>query len=199
MASFITQLILVLVIATSAGQVSADSESHTITNAQFTNWGVWGPFEQCPFGTFAFGYQLKVAPYDPKADNTALNGIRLLCALPAAEIEYVGDVTSSVGSSGTWGPVVNCSGDPLTGFVLEAVPNKGTSLGKLWKSDVDDVAAIAFRGYSARDKICKPGVEDYKDPGGIWAPKVFCDEEFVLCGIRTQVDEIGRASCRERV
>ena len=180
---------------------SVPVENHTIANPLITNWGTWGEWHQCPSGTFAYAYQLKVAPYDPNptSDNTALDGIKLYCGIPPSNggdssrtsgLNIAGEVTSSVGSLGQWGPIVNCSGEPLIGFALEVVAYKGTSFRKLWKSDTDDVGAIAFNGYARQTLICtNPELQEYHDPAGQWTPAQFCEKGYKVCGIKTQVDE----------
>uniref|UniRef100_A0A8C8S479 Vitelline membrane outer layer protein 1 homolog n=1 Tax=Pelusios castaneus TaxID=367368 RepID=A0A8C8S479_9SAUR len=63
-------------------------------------WGVWGPVEMCPEGTYANGFALKLQPHQeedaPKEENkTALNGVRLHCSDGTT-------VQSGVGARGRW-------------------------------------------------------------------------------------------------
>ena len=54
--------------------------SQVLKSPLITNWGQWTTWSSCPSNQFAIGMQLKVEGDQGSGDDTALNGIRLLCA-----------------------------------------------------------------------------------------------------------------------
>ncbi|CAL4077176.1 unnamed protein product, partial [Meganyctiphanes norvegica] len=73
-------------------------------------WGHWGDTEFCPEGSFAYGFRIKVEDSTAK-DDTALNGIRLICRSPGdvgsdgvfpKKKAWEANITSTVQKWGTW-------------------------------------------------------------------------------------------------
>ncbi|XP_074838998.1 vitelline membrane outer layer protein 1 homolog [Carettochelys insculpta] len=72
-----------------------------ITVSNGGHWGEWGKEESCPPGTYANGFALKVEFAQLAGDDTALNGIRLICSNGST-------IQSTVGPWGHWGLVKKC-------------------------------------------------------------------------------------------
>uniref|UniRef100_A0A8C0J7K7 Vitelline membrane outer layer 1 homolog n=1 Tax=Chelonoidis abingdonii TaxID=106734 RepID=A0A8C0J7K7_CHEAB len=82
-------------------------------------WGTWGQEQSCPGNSFAIGFSLKVELPQLAGDDTALNGIRLLCSDDST-------IQSNVGPWGSWGLVKKCPlGQRLTQFRLRVEPCRG--------------------------------------------------------------------------
>ncbi|XP_067417947.1 vitelline membrane outer layer protein 1 homolog [Emydura macquarii macquarii] len=132
-------------------------------------WGTWGEEQSCPDGSFATGFSLKVELPQLAGDDTALNGIRLLCSNGTS-------IQSNVGPWGYWTPVKNCpSGSRLTQFRLRVEPCQGLK---------DDTAAnnIEF--------VCTDGTE-LKGDGrcwGKWGPQSHSCGLQGVCTIATKVE-----------
>lgn len=56
-----------------------DFSGDTIQPDVNTHWGDWGVAEWCPHGTFALRFDQRVQGKQYKGDDTALNGIALIC------------------------------------------------------------------------------------------------------------------------
>ncbi|XP_044856386.1 mucin-2-like [Mauremys mutica] len=131
-------------------------------------WGTWGEEESCPGNSFAVGFSLKVQWPRHARDNTALNGIRLLCSNGRT-------IQSNVGPWGWWGRVKKCpSGQRLTQFRLRVEPCRGLK---------DDTAAnnIEF--------VCTGGAELRGHGGrrGKWGPQSRSCRRRGICTIATKV------------
>ena len=59
-------------------ELAAVSKSYGVNNGG--GWGDWHPATNCPDGMKAVGFYLKVQDMQDSGDDTALNGIRLVCA-----------------------------------------------------------------------------------------------------------------------
>ncbi len=103
---------------------------------QFTNqgWGTWGRIAMCPTGQFITTLRVKGETAQDGGDDTALNAVRFLCAVPgqtgAAELK------SKEGTWGTWDTPQTCPGNrPAVGFSLRIEPLLGsgddTAMGNL--------------------------------------------------------------------
>ena len=64
-----------------AVSVSRRTDFHTLIRPYtYTSRGEWGFVDWCPFGTYAYAFNLKFEkPHGMFGDDTALNGIRLDC------------------------------------------------------------------------------------------------------------------------
>nr|XP_048689517.1 vitelline membrane outer layer protein 1-like [Caretta caretta] len=142
------------------------------TKIEVTNggiWGKWGEEETCPNKSFAIGFSMKVELPQLSGDDTALNGIRLLCSNGRT-------IQSNVGPWGFWSPVMKCpSGQRLTQFRLRVESCQGLK---------DDTAAdnIEF--------VCTGGVE-LKGHGrcwGKWGPQSRSCGQRGICTIATKVE-----------
>ncbi|XP_067279953.1 vitelline membrane outer layer protein 1 homolog isoform X2 [Pseudorasbora parva] len=137
-------------------------------------WGTWRYFSRCPSGMYAVGFSLRVER--PGGDDTALNGIRLLCADRSKGV--LPDMIPIESHSGFWGDWTNvkvCPSGYLTAFRLRV---ESPQLG-------DDTAAnnVGFR--------CTDGTElegdgtSWGDWGG-WTPP--CPER-AICALSTKVED----------
>ena len=74
-----------------------------------SSWGSWGGDSWCPENSWAGGFQLLVeSSCGDACDDTALNGVRLLCV--SWDSQEAGSVTSKTGSWGKWRSLFSCSG-----------------------------------------------------------------------------------------
>ncbi|XP_075062473.1 vitelline membrane outer layer protein 1-like [Mixophyes fleayi] len=160
-------------------------------------WGEWGPVEWCPCGYHAKGFSVKVESKQKVEDDTALNGIRLLCLnrsdiVRDGKAEYVA-IQSSEGPWGEWSPNLWCPEGHLLSFSMQVeVPRKGA----------DDTAAnnLMFQcsdyniflgggqswGYYGRwSGICRLGICGMKTkvepPQGSKDDTALNDVQFVCC------------------
>ncbi|CAL8121814.1 unnamed protein product [Orchesella dallaii] len=179
---FLSSIILAL---TLSSIVSADDV--LISSPHVTNWGDWGEVEKCPVGSFVFGYKLKVQPGGGVLnDDTALNGIELLCITPtkrhnATQDKALTPISSSVGHAGDFGQILECP-EPgyVVGFQLRSEPNQLL---------YDDSAANDLK------LMCSTGetLEGYGDPiFGDWTEPQRCPRSTLVCGIQTQVESDGQ-------
>ncbi|CAG7815035.1 unnamed protein product [Allacma fusca] len=161
-----------------------------IESYPLTYWGEWYHYEECPPGSYAYGFQLRVQEFmdSPFTDDTALNGIFLLCATPDARragyemfgpFDYtppIAKVSSGVALNGKVLQEWQCSSPHFaTGFEFRALESQGILF--------DDVAAtnmILECGYGER--LLGDG-EDV----GVWTTDLTC-RRGVVCGIQTQVE-----------
>ncbi|CAL8129050.1 unnamed protein product [Orchesella dallaii] len=149
-----------------------------ITSPPVTNWGIWGPFQRCPFGSYAQGFQLTTESfYGPFADDTALNSIKLFCGDPFRPDTAV--ITSTVSPWGEEGNIYSCYPGFLNGFQLRVEENQGSG---------DDTATNNVRFYCTN----LPTPNDYVEGDGLafgsWGQVQHCYSNQVVCGIQTQVE-----------
>ncbi|XP_029862841.1 vitelline membrane outer layer protein 1 homolog [Aquila chrysaetos chrysaetos] len=133
-------------------------------------WGDWGDTEFCPENTYATGFQLKVEPHKGFfGDDTALNGIRLLCS--------TGMATANEGPWGSWSYPLSCGrSQRLVSFRLRVEAPRG-----LW----DDTAANNL------DITCSDGtvLEGQGGLAGVWGNwSVSCPFGWGICGLQTRVE-----------
>ncbi|KAL6109630.1 uncharacterized protein ACO6RY_12713 [Pungitius sinensis] len=146
----------------------------TVSNGEA--FGAWTWPEMCPDNFFAVGFSLRVEPNQYAADDTGLNGIRLICA-KQEDRSFLYSVESHTGYFGDWSQAQYCPSGVLTSFQLRVEPHQGL-LG-------DDTAAnnIKFRCSS------NPTLEGR---GAAWGEYGLWSEECAgggICGIETKVEE----------
>lgn len=134
--------------------------------------------ELCKDGGVVQGFQVKTEPYKGAAiDDTALNGVKFFCQHPLNPNHT--EITSSVGSWGTWGNIYTCgSNGAITGFQLR-VEAPGL---------IDDETATNNARFFCSN-MADPN--DYIEGDGLtfgqWRAAVKCPEHQVLCGVQTQI------------
>lgn len=141
-----------------------------IKSPPMVNWGNWGVSESCGSGHFAVGFRSKVEPELGKGDDTAMNGIELICSNQKK-------ITSSVGPWGNWAQSFSLcpNGNFLIGFEIKMERTVHKE---------DDTATNAVR------MIC----EDFnilissESPWGEWSMMNLCPAGFFICGLKTQVE-----------
>jgi len=146
-----------------------------ITSPPVTNWGAWNPFQHCPEGTLAKGFQLLVQPSQGIIiDDTALNGVKLFCGYPT-DIETV-NITSGVGIHGTWGRVFSCGGGYVYGFQLRVEHN-----------GIDDETATNNVRIFCTNAEPEVFIEGDGTTWGTWGDVKKCARTQGFCGIQTQI------------
>ncbi|XP_020496088.1 vitelline membrane outer layer protein 1 [Labrus bergylta] len=146
----------------------------TVSNGeQFGNW-TWP--EMCPKDFFAVGFSLRVESNQYGADDTALNGIRLICAKDDSR-SFLYSVESHTGYFGEWSSPQYCPSGVLTSFQLRVESHRGLF--------GDDTAAnnIRFR-CSSNPLLEGPGMQwgEY----GYWSET--CNDGGI-CGIETKMED----------
>ncbi|XP_053699999.1 vitelline membrane outer layer protein 1 homolog [Synchiropus splendidus] len=157
-------------------------------NRQFTSvlsvsngerFGHWTWPEMCPEGFFAVGFSVRVETNQYLSDDTALNGVRLVCSKDEART-HLYTIESHTGYFGEWSHPQYCPSGVLTSFQLRVQPHQGL-LG-------DDTAVnnIKFR-CSSNPTLEAPGMQwgEY----GLWSRD--CTGGGI-CGIETKMEEYQR-------
>lgn len=159
---------------------------HDVTwlqSPRITPWGVWGPKDFCSMNSFVIGVRLKM-DHKHIGDNTALNAVQLVCT--TMYVEDVDSVTSATGRFGEYGKINYCPSGFATGYQFRSQTGQGNAR--------DDVAAVDFK------LICNDinGTMSYAIENdnrwlswGDWTQERHCPSKTAVCGIRTQVEELG--------
>ncbi|RVE63102.1 hypothetical protein OJAV_G00165170 [Oryzias javanicus] len=145
-----------------------------VTNGE--RFGTWTWPEMCPENYFAVGFSVRVESKQYGGDDTALNGIRLICSKDENR-NFLYYVESHTGHFGEWSHPQYCPGGVLTSFQLRVESYRGP-LG-------DDTAAnnIKFRCSS------NPTLEA---PGMSWGEYGYWSQDCLgggICGIETKMEE----------
>ncbi|KAH3782871.1 vitelline membrane outer layer protein 1-like [Dreissena polymorpha] len=149
-------------------------------------FGTWSAPQFCPSSFYAVGYKLKTEGEQQRGDDTALNGVMLLCE----NLDGVsgGEITSGVGLWGTWFPWTRCRRDVknylevMVQFNFRAEQDQGGG---------DDTAGndIQFRCnfFETRTTgeilIAQGGM-----PWGNWEWSNQCPPNSAICGIQTKIE-----------
>ncbi|XP_029306982.1 vitelline membrane outer layer protein 1 homolog [Cottoperca gobio] len=146
----------------------------TVSNGEkFGNW-TWP--EMCPDKFFAVGFSLRVESSQWGTDDTALNGIRLICAEDNNR-SFLYYIESHTGYFGEWSNPQYCPSGRLTSFQIRVEPHQGLF------GDDTAVNNIKFRCSS------NPMLEG---AGMDWGQYGFWSQECLdggICGIETKMEE----------
>jgi len=144
-----------------------------------TSWGDWGAQEICPDKTFVGAFILKVEGNVRGRDDTALNGVMLLC-IDLDEAREQDQVHSTIGEFGDWRGRKNCNNGLATGFKFRSESDQRGG---------DDVAGVDMALFctnsdGSQDEIVGSGLHDW----GSWTAEQHCPAKTAICGIQTQVE-----------
>ncbi|XP_063070703.1 vitelline membrane outer layer protein 1-like [Engraulis encrasicolus] len=157
------------------GDFTVSNKDLTVSNGG--TWGDWGTMVMCPKDYRAFGFSLKVEESQGIGDDTALNGIRLICR----HVDNFDDqttITSSTAEWGTWTKSLDCgSKGYLKSFSLRVEHPL---------VETDDTAAnnIKFR-------CTNSGVGELTGYGmtwGSWSMTYSSNCAKGICGLQTRVE-----------
>ena len=153
-----------------------------------TSWGTWGSWSSCSNRGYVVAFHLLIKPYTVLSDNSALNGIGLLCNDNTWK-------TSSVGQHGYWNIPLYCSaGKYIVGFRLNS--QNGISNQELNYFKFNYLYSLIGRdNYGATDlqMVCNDGrVLSYSSRLslaylGVWGNWFNCSVGHI-CEIRALVD-----------
>ncbi|KAM9723741.1 vitelline membrane outer layer protein 1 homolog, partial [Menidia menidia] len=146
----------------------------TVTNGgEFGDW-TWP--EKCPNGSYAVGFSVRVEALQYGGDDTALNGIRLVCGREG-DRSHLYYVESHTGYFGEWSHPQYCPSGVLTSFQLRVEPPRGI-LG-----DDTSVNSVKFR-CSSNPVLEAPGLGF-----GAWGHWSQDCAGGGICGIETKMEE----------
>ncbi|XP_069506420.1 vitelline membrane outer layer protein 1 homolog isoform X2 [Ambystoma mexicanum] len=138
------------------------------------SWGDWKFLDMCPDKQYARGFAIKVEHHQPdKADDTSLNGIRLVCTDP--EYKKGHNIESAVGGWGEWTTTSWCPSGVLVSFSLQVESKKGYG---------DDTAANNIRFYCSGGVVID-GYGGHSGKYGPWSDSCLKG----VCGIMTRVED----------
>jgi len=137
-------------------------------------YGDWTTEERCPTGQWVLGASLKIEPEQKTGDDTALNGIYLLCGT----VEDKGSVTEISSGTGGWGDKINvgnCGDKYVTGVQLRIEGPQGSG---------DDTGAVDA------EFLCQDGKRfaSARLGWGGWSSLKTCPPASAICGIKTKVE-----------
>lgn len=149
-------------------------QQYGIKSDLVTDSGEWNPLVNCPEGTSAIGYIVKV-DLQPNSiwdfyDNTGLNAIKLICNDTLRT-----EIQSGEGHAGTWSIQYTCpSGQSLIGFKFKVLSYQFFS---------DNSAANGIYMY------CQGGslLQSDQASQGTWGSDKNCSDNEVICGIQSQI------------
>ncbi|CAB1438946.1 unnamed protein product [Pleuronectes platessa] len=145
----------------------------TVTNGQ--QWGTWSWPEMCPDQYFAIGFSTRVEPSQGDGDDTAMNGIRLICGKDG-DRRLTSTVESHPGFWGDWSLPQYCPSGVLTSFQLRVEAHQGNG---------DDTAANNIRFRCSSNPVLEGKGLNWGDYGG-WSQNCV---NGGICGIETKMEE----------
>uniref|UniRef100_A0A8C6TAQ7 Vitelline membrane outer layer protein 1 homolog n=2 Tax=Neogobius melanostomus TaxID=47308 RepID=A0A8C6TAQ7_9GOBI len=145
----------------------------TVTNGE--RFGSWTWPETCPENFFAVGFSVRVESNQYGADDTALNGVRLICAKDESR-SFLYTIESHSGYFGDWSTTQYCPAGVLSSFQLRVEPHQGLF------GDDTAVNNIRFR-CSSHPTLEGAGMSwgEY----GHWSQEC----EGGICGVETKMEE----------
>ncbi|XP_053287666.1 vitelline membrane outer layer protein 1 homolog [Pleuronectes platessa] len=145
----------------------------TVTNGQ--QWGTWSWPEMCPDQYFAIGFSTRVEPSQGDGDDTAMNGIRLICGKDG-DRRLTSTVESHPGFWGDWSLPQYCPSGVLTSFQLRVEAHQGNG---------DDTAANNIKFRCSSNPVLEGKGLNWGDYGG-WSQNCV---NGGICGIETKMEE----------
>ncbi|KAM8826032.1 vitelline membrane outer layer protein 1 homolog [Synchiropus picturatus] len=139
-------------------------------------FGGWTWPEMCPANFFAVGFSVRVEGNQYGIDDTALNGVRLICAEDESRT-HLYTIESHTGYFGEWSHPQYCPSGVLTSFQLRVEPHQGLF------GDDTAVNNIKFR-CSSNPTLEAPGMQ--------WGEYGFWSQDCTdggICGIETKMEE----------
>ncbi|XP_028325757.1 vitelline membrane outer layer protein 1 homolog [Gouania willdenowi] len=145
-----------------------------VTNGE--QFGGWTWPEMCPPHFYAVGFSVRVESNQYGSDDTAMNGIRLICSKDE-DRSFLYSVESHTGYFGDWSAPQYCPRGVLISFQLRVEPHRGLF------GDDTAVNNIKFR-CSSNPTLEAPGMDwgEY----GTWSTE--CSDGGI-CGIETKMEE----------
>ncbi|XP_060604351.1 vitelline membrane outer layer protein 1-like [Ruditapes philippinarum] len=173
--------------------VTSVEGNQTLTVMNTHDWGTWGVAEYCFNNTYAVGYDIKIEKHQGIFfDDTALNGIKLICEPNDVNNNMQNTVNSTVGPWGRWFGEAHCERQGnrkrfLTSFNLQVEP----------RQQILDDSSVNYVKFKCRDlhgtlpsyELAKARLPGYGIWGeyGSWSDE--CSFGTAICGIRTRVSE----------
>ncbi|KAM3842171.1 vitelline membrane outer layer protein 1 homolog, partial [Diretmus argenteus] len=151
----------------------AHSSVLNVTNGE--QFGDWTWPEMCPDNFFAVGFSTRVEPAQYGLDDTALNGIRLICA-KSEDRSFLYSIESHTGYYGEWSQPQYCPSGVLSSFQLRVEPHQGLF--------ADDTAANNIRFRCSSNPTLEGSGPEWGDYG-VWSED--CSEGGI-CGIETKME-----------
>ena len=146
-------------------------------------WGTWGTWEHCPKGSYVYGYKMKSERNQGQGkddDDSATNGIQLLCYKGDGSGSANGQLTSSEGPWGDWLSSRKCAtGKPITGFKVQFEKQQGNG---------DDTALNKVRMYCGKTNDNNIIEAPTYTAWGTWRDIVSCKPGFAVTGLVTRVE-----------
>lgn len=149
---------------------------------RITPWGTFGAKELCPMNSFVTGMRLKMDHQKQIGDNTALNAVQLLCTTLYGE--NIVNITSATGRFGNYGQIKYCPSGYAIGYQLRSQTGQGNVK--------DDVAAVNFKLICSNFNGTRSNIVDNELLSwGYWTKAQNCPSKTAVCGIVTQVEDLG--------
>lgn len=172
-------VIRIIIFASICASAFPDGNVVWLKSPRITSSGRFGLHDFCPKNSFVTGMRLKMDHYHD-GDNTALNGIQLMCTDMNG---HDSRINSALGHYGYFGKIKHCRSGFATGFRLRSQRSKGFLS--------DNVGAVDFKltCTAISGKHSRIAADDNRFlPWGHWTKDQRCPRKTAVCGIATQVD-----------